>query len=329
MITGGALDSLINSLLQNKNTRSIFTCSNVMSLIKAAVPVIAEDPTVIDIEPPVHICGDVHGQFVDLLRSFQCGGLPPDSKYLFLGDYVDRGKQSLEVICLLYALKIKYPKHIYLIRGNHESPEMTEYFGFLLECQQKVNGEVWKEFCKSFRYLPLAAVIGEKFFCIHGGLTPELKSINQIREIKRPLDIPEEGMIANLLWSDPDSTIKEWGPNERGTTICYGLNPVERFLRNNNLKMIIRGHQMAQEGYNFPFGSNESVVTVFTASKYAGQCDNKAAYMTIFHDGNYEFTTLPSWIPVIPLRREKVVHPGTPRKRASLGGASKLPIKKK
>lgn len=315
MLSKTALDSMYTGLLSNKSSRQVFTVPNLISLNEDMIEILSKEPSVLDLDGPIHICGDVHGQFIDLLRTFQSGGFPPDARYLFLGDYVDRGKQSLEVITLLYCLKIKFPDNIYLLRGNHESPEMTEFFGFLLECKQKASVQVWKSFIKSFKYLPIAAVISNKYFCIHGGISPELTSIQQIREIRRPLDIPEQGMIANLFWSDPDSAVTEYGPNERGTTICYGLNPVEKFLKANKLSMIVRGHQMASEGYDFPFRPNKSCVTVFTASKYAGLCDNKAAYMSILDDDSYKFTVLPSWVPVLEHTRRKDPHPSTPRKR--------------
>lgn len=311
MLSTEDLDSFIEDLLSNKHY-SKMPVSIVYSLISDAVAVIQKDPVVLSLNSPINICGDVHGQFVDLLRVFQSGGMPPDAKYLFLGDYVDRGSQSLEVICLLYAFKIKYPTQIFLLRGNHESPEMSEVFGFFTECCAKATANTWHKFCDSFRYLPLAAVVDEKFFCIHGGLSPDLKSVEQIKKVPRPIDIPEEGLLANILWSDPDGSIQTWGPNDRGTTVCYGPTAAKKFLKDNKLEVIIRGHQLAMDGYDFPYGSNKSVVTIFTASKYAGQCDNKAAFIMIDEGKELKFITLPTWNPVL---KQKKAQPGTPRKK--------------
>ena len=316
MLSTEQLDSFINDLLHlSHRSNKRLSVVTIYSLISDVNEILKKDPVVLNLKGPLNICGDVHGQFKDLLRVFQCGGMPSDSKYLFLGDYVDRGKQSLEVICLLYAFKLKYPNQIFLLRGNHESPEMSEVFGFYTECCAKATANAWKKFCDSFRYLPLAAVIDNQHFCIHGGISPDLKSIDQIKKFKRPLDIPEEGLLADLLWSDPDCTITRWGPNNRGTTVCYGPKAAEKFLKANNLKTIIRGHQLAQNGYEFPFGSNKSVVTIFTASKYAGQCDNKAAFMKIDIFGNFNFITLPSHNYL--LSSSSKMHPGTPRKMKS------------
>ena len=312
MLTTEQLDTFIEELMENKRNKK-FSVSTIYSLIIDAKDKFMKDPIVLNLNAPLNICGDVHGQFTDLLKVFQTGGMPPETKYLFLGDYVDRGPQSLEVICLLYALKIKYPQQIFLLRGNHESPEMSEVFGFYTECCAKATANTWHKFCDSFRYMPLAATIDNKFFCIHGGLSPDLKSVDQIKKFKRPLDIPEEGLLANLLWSDPDFTITEWGPNDRGTTVCYGPKAAEKFLKRNNLQTIIRGHQLAMNGFEFPFGSNKSVVTVFTASKYAGQCDNKAAFMAINETGDFKFFTLPTYNP--SKHKSSKVHPGTPRKK--------------
>ncbi|EAY14972.1 Ser/Thr protein phosphatase, putative [Trichomonas vaginalis G3] len=318
------LDQFIDDLMANKYYKSKIPSTILNSLITSAIGALQNDPIVLKLKGPINVCGDVHGQFNDLLRVFQRGGMPKDSTYLFLGDYVDRGPQSLEVICLLYALKIRYPTNVYLIRGNHESPEMSEVFGFLNECKVKTTVNMWVKFCDSFRYLPLAAIVNDTIFCIHGGISPELKTIEQITAFKRPLDIPDEGLLANILWSDPNGLIDTWGPNERGTTVCWGPIAAKKFMQTSGMTTIIRGHQLAMNGYDFPFGSDKSVITIFTASKYAGQCNNKAAFLIINANSEILFSILPSWNPVILKARENKVHPGTPRKRASLSPRSRL-----
>ena len=157
------------------------------------------------------ICGDVHGQYSDLLRLFEYGGFPPEANYLFLGDYVDRGKQGLEVICLLLAYKVKYPENFFLLRGNHECNSISRIYGFYDECKRRYNIKLWRVFCDVFNCLPFAAIVDEKIFCIHGGPSPELKDLQQIVQIKRPTDIPDMGMLCDFLWSDPDADIQGWG----------------------------------------------------------------------------------------------------------------------
>jgi serine/threonine-protein phosphatase PP1 catalytic subunit len=198
-------------------------------------------------------------------------------------------------------MKIRFPNHVYLIRGNHESPEMTELFGFQDECKKKLNISMWHAFLKVFALLPLGAIVGGKMFCIHGGLSPSLHSLSDISAIRRPVDIPDEGLVADILWSDPDAMVTEWGPNDRGSTISWGLQAVEKFLKSTGMTYIVRAHQMAMGGYDFPFTPNKSVVTIFTASHYAGECHNKAAYLSIDDKWAMEFHVLPTWQPHVRL----------------------------
>nr|DAD39032.1 TPA_asm: hypothetical protein HUJ06_013356 [Nelumbo nucifera] len=154
--------------------------------------------------------GDIHGQYSDLLRLFEYGGLPPAANYLFLGDYVDRGKQSIETICLLLAYKIKYPKNFFLLRGNHECASINRIYGFYDECKRRFNVRLWKTFTDCFNCLPVAALIDDKILCMHGGLSPDLKNLDQIRNIARPVDVPDQGLLCDLLWADPDKDIQGW-----------------------------------------------------------------------------------------------------------------------
>lgn len=155
----------------------------------------------LEVTAPLIVCGnknlkrgDIHGQFHDLIRLFEIGGTPPDSRYLFLGDYVDRGKQSLETICLLLAYKIKYPNNFYLLRGNHEASAINKTYGFYDECRKKCDAKIWKNFCETFNWMPISAIIEGKILCMHGGLSKDLERIDQINTILRPTDVPEKGI---------------------------------------------------------------------------------------------------------------------------------------
>ena len=152
--------------------------------------------------------GDIHGQYSDLLRLFEYGGFPPHSNYLFLGDYVDRGRQSLETICLLLAYKVRYPENFFLLRGNHECASINRIYGFYDECKRRYTVRLWKTFTDCFNTLPAAALIDEKILCMHGGLSPDLKSLDQIKKIHRPCDVPDQGLLCDLLWSDPNKDTK-------------------------------------------------------------------------------------------------------------------------
>ena len=188
--------------------------------------------------------GDIHGQYSDLLRLFEYGGYPPEANYLFLGDYVDRGKQSIETICLLLAYKIKYPENFFLLRGNHECASINRIYGFFDECKRRFNVRIWKIFTECFNCLPVAALIDDKILCMHGGLSPELKNMDQIRSIARPVDVPDHGLLCDLLWSDPDKEIEGWGENDRGVSYTFGADKVAEFLQKHDLDLVCRAHQV-------------------------------------------------------------------------------------
>nr|CAD7439521.1 unnamed protein product [Timema bartmani] len=162
-----------------------------------------EQPMLLELEAPVNIVGDIHGQYEDLLRHFDKLGYPPDANYLFLGDYVDRGKNSLETICLLLAYKIKYPNNFFLLRGNHECASINRVYGFYDECKRRYSVKLWKTFTDLFNCLPVSALIEGTIFCMHGGLSPQLGELNDIRSIPRPIDVPDSGLVCDLLWGDP------------------------------------------------------------------------------------------------------------------------------
>ncbi|CAN6469358.1 unnamed protein product [Victoria cruziana] len=177
-----------------------------------------------------------------------CGGFPPSTSYLFLGDYVDRGKQSLETICLLLAYKIKYPDRFFLLRGNHECSKINRIYGFYDECKRRFNVRLWKMFTDCFNCLPVAALIEEKILCMHGGLSPELQSLSQINTIERPTDVPDFGLLCDLLWSDPNPDIQGWGASDRGVSSSFGAEVVAEFLKKNDLDLICRAHQFGKGG---------------------------------------------------------------------------------
>ena len=201
----------------------------------------------------VFVSGDIHGQFPDLLRLFDYGGLPPEANYLFLGDYVDRGKQSIETICLLLAYKIKYKENFFLLRGNHECASINRIYGFYDECKRRYNVRLWKTFTDCFNCLPVAALIDEKILCMHGGLSPELKNMDQIRNIPRPADVPDQGILCDLLWSDPEKELDGWGENDRGVSYTFGADAVSEFLQKHDFDLICRAHQVTVLQYDVVF----------------------------------------------------------------------------
>ena len=248
-------------------------------LINTSKKILIEQPTFLELETPITVCGDIHGQYPDLLRLFDLGGYPPDTNYLFLGDYVDRGAQSIETISLLLAYKIKYEENFFILRGNHECASINRMYGFYDECKRRYNIKIWKNFVDLFNCLPIAACIDDKIFLVHGGLSPELKNIDDIKKIMRPTDVPEEGLLCDLLWSDPENSTKDWGENDRGVSVTFNVKVLEKFLEKNDLDLLCRAHQVVEEGYEF-FG-DKKLVTVFSAPNYCGEYDNNGGIMLV------------------------------------------------
>ena len=279
---------LIEKLIESRKGE---ICSNVklserevFTVIDKSFPIIQNEPSMLELEPPLYICGDIHGQFYDLLRVFDILKYPPESKFLFLGDYVDRGKKSLECILLLLCLKIKYPSRIYLLRGNHESADINRTYGFFDECKRKVSVKIYKKFCNLFNILPFTALVGEKILCMHGGLAYDLKDIEQLKNVKRPTEIPNNGLICDLVWSDPDDYLfVDFGRNnERGISVCFSKSAVEKFNKKNDIDLICRAHQVVEEG--FQFFADMKLITIFTAPNYMGEFDNKGGILKVNED---------------------------------------------
>lgn len=265
------------------------TTLEIKSILAKSRSIFMEQPTLLKLSPPVKIVGDIHGQFFDLVRIFDSCGYPPYTNYLFLGDYVDRGYKSLEVILLLLCYKIKYPENFFMLRGNHESANITKIYGFYDECKRRLplisgSHKLWKSFIDVFNTLPIAATINDKIFCIHGGLSPELHSLKQVEQIQRPTDIPDRGLLADLLWSDPDALVrtfssKNWPKNDRGVSYCFGKKHVDYFLAKFNMDLIVRGHMVVEDGYEF--FNKRKLVTVFLAPNYCGDFNNYGAIMGV------------------------------------------------
>ena len=277
------VDPIIDKLLSvrcNKPGKQVdLKEDEIKFLIDKSLQIIKEQKMLVELEAPLHVCGDIHGQYYDLLRIFEHCGYPGDYNYLFLGDYVDRGKQSLETVCLLLCYKIKYPTKVTLLRGNHESSVTNRIYGFYDECKRRYNVRIWRSFTDLFNFLPVAAIIDEKILCMHGGLSPELKNLQNIENISRPTDIPDSGLLCDLLWSDPDKEVLEYDENDRGVSVIFGEKVVEDFNKKNDLDLIIRAHQVVDEGYEF--FAKRQLITIFSAPNYCGEFDNSAGIMII------------------------------------------------
>jgi len=206
-----ALDKQIEELKECKPLSE----AEVEVLCQKAREVLMDEPNVLTVAPPIIICGDIHAQYHDLIEIFRIGGPCPDTNYLFMGDYVDRGYYSVETVTLLITLKVRYRERIFLLRGNHESRQITQVYGFYDECLRKYgNANVWKLFTDLFDCLPLGALVDSQIFCVHGGLSPSVDSLDQVQQLPRE-EVPHEGPMCDLLWSDPDER-SGWGVSPRG-----------------------------------------------------------------------------------------------------------------
>lgn len=275
MTSNQELDAWIEKL---KNCETIKE-SEVKALTNRAREILIEESNVQRISSPVTICGDIHGQFFDLKELFKVGGDVPETNYLFMGDFVDRGFYSVETFLLLLALKVRYPDRITLIRGNHESRQITQVYGFYDECLRKYGSvNVWRYCTEIFDYLSLSAIIDDRVFCVHGGLSPSINTLDQIRTIDRKQEVPHDGAMCDLLWSDPED-IEGWGLSPRGAGFLFGEDVVLAFNHTNKLDLIARAHQLVMEGYKHMF--RDQLVTVWSAPNYCYRCGNVAAILEL------------------------------------------------
>merc|ERR1719272_2163979 len=267
-----------------------------LEIIKETSALFEAEPNLLKLTDPITVVGDIHGQYFDLLKLLEVGGMPGVTQYLFLGDYVDRGSFSVEVLAMLFSIKIKHPKRVRMLRGNHECRQMTSFFNFREECEYKYDINVYNAVMDAFDTLPLSATINGKFLCVHGGLSPELPTLKAINGVNRFQEPPREGLLCDLIWSDPLETPegqekakgKKGTPafiaNEvRGCSYFYSFDGAAKFLQKNSLLSIIRAHEAQLEGYKMhktnPATGFPSVITIFSAPNYCDCYNNKAAIL--------------------------------------------------
>lgn len=255
-------------------------CDTAQKLFKA-------EPALLRLNGDTLIIGDLHGHIFDLFRTLGKLGLPPNRTYLFLGDLVDRGHFSTETVVLILTMKVIWPEHVFLIRGNHEFADMAKHGGFFAELSSLYNTRQAEEFImKAFSYMPLAAIIGGNVLCVHGGLGPSLNDIKQLEEIQRPLNDYNDDLIQGLLWSDPAQFLDTFQESSRGIGYFFGHEALSSFLDSNKLQYMVRGHECVEKGIEAQL--NRRMFTVFGASNYCGRAPNKSGVLLIHPDGSRE-----------------------------------------
>jgi serine/threonine-protein phosphatase 2B catalytic subunit len=262
-----------------------------LEIIRRMGELLRSEPNLIKLKDPITVVGDIHGQYYDFIKLLDVGGDPPNTQYLFLGDYVDRGSYSIEVLLLIYSMKLTFPKRIWMLRGNHESRQMTQFFNFRDECEHKYDKTVFIAIMESFDCLPLGALVNGKFLGLHGGISPELRSTNQINSVNRFEEPPRQGIFCDILWADPvdeDSsgkkTLEPFIQNEvRGCSYFFSYEGAKQFLDRNGLLSVIRAHEAQLEGYKMHRANERSgfptVITIFSAPNYCDAYNNKAAVL--------------------------------------------------
>ncbi|KAF8276621.1 serine/threonine-protein phosphatase PP1 beta [Trypanosoma cruzi] len=273
-----AIRRLVTSVLQDwRGAQKLLNEDIIRTVLRRVRPVLMSQPMMVRLEAPVNVCGDIHGQINDLVEIFRAGGMPPASRYLFLGDYVDRGKYGTEVISVLLGLKVLHPDKMYVLRGNHESESICRIYGFFDEVKRRFSVKLFKEFTDVFNCLPIAALIEEIALCMHGGLSPELRNLNQINQIRRPLVVPDAGLACDILWSDPEENSCGWMQSQRGVSYTFGEDVVRRACENLKIDVVLRAHQVVDNGY--AFFAERRLVTIFSASNYCGEFTNSGAML--------------------------------------------------
>ncbi|KAK4506070.1 hypothetical protein PRZ48_004035 [Zasmidium cellare] len=267
----------------------------VFQIILAVKDLVYNEPTMVEThvkdDEKITVCGDTHGQYFDLLEIFRLNGFPSEKHhYLFNGDFVDRGSWSTEVALLLYSYKWLYPNTFFLNRGNHETDDMNRMYGFEGECKAKYTERVFKLFSESFSALPLATLIGDKYFVLHGGLfSDDETSLDDIRKLNRhgQRQPGQSGLMMEMLWTDPQ-TAPGRGPSKRGVGLQFGPDVTKRFCEKNGLEAIIRSHEVRMEGYEVEHDGR--CITVFSAPKYCDSTENKGAFINIESDLKLQYT---------------------------------------
>ncbi|KAM0685944.1 sporulation-induced protein [Conglomerata obtusa] len=255
------------------------TINEIKNICTLVTELLIYEPNILHISSPVNVVGDIHGQFYDLLNMFDLFGTPKEIKFLFLGDYVDRGRQSVQTYLILLVYKIMYPEHIFLVRGNHEV-RVSQKSSFREEILRMYEDEnVYNMVSETFYYLLIGCIVDGRILCVHGGIGSDTISVGELQQIDRfnkNIDL----RFTNIMWSDPGN-VDTFKPSSRGAGYLFGEDQAKGFLTVNNLSYIIRSHQMCYDGYLFHF-KNKNVITVWSAPNYMYSYANLGCILKLY-----------------------------------------------
>ena len=246
-----------------------------------------KEAPLLELEAPLVICGTLVGCMDQLRHIFSTCGDPPSSKYLFLGNYVNRGKNSIDTLTLLLLYKRAYPDQVYLLRGKQETASISRLYGLFDECKRKLDRWTWKNFIEMFNCMPFAALIQGRILCVPSGLSPYLK-LEQLRSIRRPCDVSDEGLLCDLLWAFFDADCRSWEEGDQSIQLSYGPDVLEQFLQQTQLERIICSARVLEEGHQ---SFQDKLVELFSASNYCNEFGNAGAVLLLDEKLEHRFIT--------------------------------------
>lgn len=282
-------DILYSQIKNHSNESKIHESINkLLQLFRQTKTILEKEPPILQINGNYTIVGDIHGNSEMLLRVFSKKGYPDRTKYLFLGDYVDRGNNSVDVLVILFTLKCLYPQNIYMIRGNHECRSLNRFYGFLNECKHYYNEDIFEAANQCFDELPIAAILNQTVFCVHGGISQNIKSVDDLSKVTKSNGEPVEGTTeTDFLWSDPSNSVSGYQISNRGAGHIFGKDSTQEFLNVLGLKLIVRSHETCSNGFDVPFEDDNILLTIFTSPDYCGE-ENYAGIVSFLEESPME-----------------------------------------
>jgi serine/threonine-protein phosphatase PP1 catalytic subunit len=277
-------ETLMGELLfmkgQRPGTKAKMRDIFVKRLVKASKEFFIADTGFLRLEPPIVLVGGMFAHFYDLLSLFEAYGYPPARKYLFLGDVIGKGKENVETLVFLLCHKVLFPNYVYIVRGYPELDFINEHDCFRREVLKRYDEKLYRMCNQLFTTFPIAAILAGKIFCVNSGIAPDLVTVGQI-ERSNISEIGKNDQLYFLLWAVPNRDIDQWSNEHDPPPPRFGIGPVREFLRQNGLELIVRSHDIVDEGYEFPLDGNEKLLTLSTVPTYVGKTEKPGSIIDV------------------------------------------------